>query len=40
MVNKGGEGGNDPMCTEKLACEDDLYTVMLASFFLEADLIK
>jgi hypothetical protein len=32
MVNRGGGGGGKgPVCNEKLACEDDLYTVTLAS---------
>jgi Na+-transporting NADH:ubiquinone oxidoreductase subunit NqrC len=32
-----GEGEWGVMYTKKLACEDDLYTVMLTSFFLPAD---
>jgi hypothetical protein len=35
----GGEYGGDKgtMYAEKLPCEDDLYTVALASFFWKAD---
>ncbi len=33
----GGGGGKGAMYTKKLANEDDLYTVTLASFFLPAD---
>jgi hypothetical protein len=38
----GGVRGGDKstLYTQKLACEDDLYTVTLASFFLAADLKK
>jgi hypothetical protein len=33
-------GGKSTMYTQKLACEDDLYTVTLASLFQAADLKK